>query len=92
MCDFKYNRNHSRVEVVDGVTIVHTNEYQSVNCFDGKIREIEVLEIYDNNGNRFYSNFDSVEKANEAIERLAKEGITAVIGPKGPWTDFFYFI
>ena len=45
----------------------------------------EVVEMYDSNGNKYYSNFESIEKANKAIAELAVRGITAVVGPKAPW-------
>lgn len=74
-------------EVIDGVTIV----YSSGTLFSfGPNHEIlprKVFEMYDANGNKFYSNFGSIDEANQEIAKLAEEGITAVIGPKAPWID-----
>ena len=43
--------------------------------------------MYDSNGNKFYSNFESIEEANKEIAELAERGITAVVGPKAPCRD-----
>lgn len=87
-----------RKEVIEGVTVVYTGNksyvhqgYEPKFSFEGGGYEDrgyklgEDIEMYDADGNRFYSNFDSIEKANKAIEKLAESGITAVIGPKAPW-------
>lgn len=77
----------TRKEVIDGVTVVHTGMTNSVSV-NGHIKSEEIVEMYDSNGNRFYSNFGSIEEANKAIVTLAEEGITAVIGPKAPCTGY----
>ena len=75
-------------EVIDGVTVVHTGFIQRVLSHESSGSELEeIVEMYDSNGNRFYSNFGSIEEANKAIVKLAEEGIAAVIGPKAPWRD-----
>ena len=87
-----------RKEIIDGVTVVHTGMsrfvhqgYRSKFSWEGGghedlgYSEVEVLEMYDKDGNRFYSNAETLEKAQEYIAKLAEEGITAVIGPKAPW-------
>ncbi len=76
-----------RTEVIDGVTIVHTGMYSErlpMNPNFPSYETEEIVEMYDADGNRFYSNYGAVESAQEAIERLAEEGVTAVIGPKSP--------
>ena len=76
----KFNRK----EIIDGVTIIHTGWKMPVHDLNGQIFAHEIIKIYDADGNSFYSNFESIEEATIAIKRLAKEGITAVIGPKAP--------
>jgi len=85
MNDFKMKKmkDLTRKEVIDGVTIVHSGEF----TYDEGLPR-EVLEMYDANGNKFYSNFESIEEANQEIAKLAEEDITAVIGPKAPWRDY----
>ena len=77
----------TRKEVIDGVTIVHSGMTQYIFGPNHEKLPREMLEMYDANGNRFYSNFESLEEANQAIAKLAEEGVTAVIGPKAPWID-----
>ncbi len=77
-----------KTEVIDGVTIVHTGVYHErfpMNPDRPSSELEEEIEMYDADGNRFYSNFGSMERAQEVVERLAEEGVTAVIGPKAPW-------
>ena len=71
-------------EIIDGVIVCHTGEINYL-IRENEIEPIEKIEMYDLNGNRFYSNFASLEEANKAIEELAGNGQTAVIGPKAPW-------
>ena len=78
----------NRKEIIDGVTIIHTGWKMPSYGFNGEIVSKEILEMYDAEGNRFYSNYDSIEEATIAVERLAKEGITAVIGPKAPCINY----
>lgn len=75
-------------EVIDGVTVIHTGMTLHYSGFNYEPATEEYVEMYDSNGNRFYSNFESMEEANEKINELAKEGITAVIGPKAPWKNY----
>lgn len=82
--DFIHNKG---IEVIDGITIVHSGMTAFVHGQNGKLLPREGLEMYDANGNRFYSNFESIEKANQAVVKLAEEGITAIIGPKAPCRD-----
>jgi hypothetical protein len=82
-------------EIIDGVRVVHTGEKVMVNQgYKGKFgggyenlgyAEKERLEMYDSNGNRFYSNCSSLEEAEKLVEKLKKEGKNAIIGPKAPW-------
>lgn len=74
-------------EIIDGVTIVHSGTYRFVTGVGGMIVPFEEVKMYDNDGNIFYSNFQSIEEAEQAILKFADEGINAVIGPKGPKTD-----
>ena len=88
----------TRKEVIDGVTVVYSGDIQYVHQgnrpksswkvggykdLDYKLKES--VEMYDSNGNRFYSNYESIEEANKAIAKLAERGITAIVGPKAPW-------
>ncbi len=63
-----YMKSHptKKVEVIYGVAVVHTGVYYS----DGD----EALQMYDANGNRAYSNCNSLEEAEQMIERLEAEG------------------
>ena len=95
----KSENNRKFVEIIDGVTVVHTGKtqfvhqgYRSKFSWEGGVvdedlgyREEEVLEMYDKDGNRFYSNYDTLEEAQQDVAKLAAEGINAVIGPKAPW-------
>ena len=78
-------KSHKFYEYVDNVKVIHTGEFLQSKCFDGSIKIEEILDMYDLNGNKFYSNYSSVEEAEVAIKELAKEGITAIIGPRAPW-------
>lgn len=75
-------RNFKAKEIIDGVTVVHTGRYLYVHK-----EKQEILEMYDSNGNRFYSNCVSLEEAEKLVEELKQEGKNAVIGPKAPWKD-----
>lgn len=93
MNDFKLDDLTSKLddltrEVIDGVTIVHSGMTQFIYGPNHEILPREMLKMYDANGNKFYSNFKSIEEANQAIAKLAEEGITAVIGPKAPCRDY----
>ena len=73
---FKKPGEHTYSEVIDGVTVY----------YNGRITERgnPNVDMYDANGNQFYSNFSSLEDAKKSIIELAENGITAVIGPKAP--------
>ena len=87
MEDFKLD-DLARKEKIGGVTVVHTGITQYIYGPKKEILPQEVLEMYDANGNQFYSNFESIEEANKEITELAEKGITAVIGPKAPYRDY----
>ncbi len=72
-----------KVEVIDGVSVVHTGDYDTW-YLDGKPQKIESLEMYDANGNRAYSNCSSLEEAEQMVKRLEAEGKTAIIGRATP--------
>lgn len=38
--------------------------------------------VYDKNGNRFYSNCESLKEAEKLVKELESEGKKAIIGPK----------
>ena len=82
-------RDFQHEEVIDGVRVVHTGLIEDVYEYDvnghAEAKLEEVLEMYDANGNRFYSNCSSLEEAQKLVERLKAEGKNAVIGPKAPW-------
>ena len=81
-------RDFQHEEVIDGVRVVHTGLTECVFKHDVNrhvVKQKEVLEMYDANGNRFYSNCSSLEEAQKLVERLKAEGKNAVIGPKAPW-------
>lgn len=86
MGDFKLG-DSVRKEVIDGVTVVYIGGTLLNSGPGNELVPIKGVEMYDAAGNRFYSNFDSIEKANQVITKLAEEGITAVIGPKAPLRD-----
>lgn len=72
-------------EIIEGVIAVHTGRCVPFLNKKGEIEEREMIDFYDAAGNRFYSNFESLKEAQEAIKRLANEGTIATIGPKAPW-------
>lgn len=84
-------RDFQHEEVIDGVRVVHTGLTDYVYEYDVKghaeAKPKEILEMYDVNGNRFYSNCSSLEEAQKLVERLKAEGKNAVIGPKAPWMN-----
>ena len=84
-------RDFQHEEVIDGVRVVHTGLIDYVYEYDKKeyaeAKPKEILEMYDVNGNRFYSNCSSLEEAQKLVERLKAEGKNAVIGPKAPWMN-----
>lgn len=88
-------RDFQHEEVIDGVRVVHTGltltdyvyEYDVKGHSEAKLKEKEILEMYDVNGNCFYSNCSSLEEAQKLVERLKAEGKNAVIGPKAPWRN-----
>lgn len=84
-------RDFQHEEVIDGVRVVHTGLTNYVYEYDVKghaeAKPKEILEMYDVNGNRFYSNCSSLEEAQKLVERLKAEGKNAVIGPKAPWMN-----
>lgn len=85
---FKTRSFAKRKEIIDGVTVVHSGFTYYIHGPQRKRLPREKLEMYDANGNKFYSNFESIEEASQTIVKLAEEGITAVIGPKAPWLDY----
>lgn len=88
-------RDFKHEEEIDGVRVVHTGMTASVHKgyrskFSGRHEDLgyeeeEILEMYDANGNRFYSNCSSLEEAEKLVAKLKEEGKDAVIGPKAPW-------
>ena len=78
---------HQHEEEIDGVRVVHTGITQYIYDSDGKPLPREILEMYDANGNRFYSNCSSREESEELVAQLKKEGKDAVIGPVAPARD-----
>ena len=94
MNDLKSDKS-TKKEVIDGVTIIyhgifkgdpeelhHPDPLGKTFVFNGKW---ELVTMYDADGNRFYTNCSSENEAYQVINRLAEEGITAVIGPKAPY-------
>lgn len=69
-------RDFKHEEEFDGVRVVHTGLNDEMN--------MEILEIYDANGNRWYTNIPSIKGAEMLIEKLKAQGKEAVIGPKAP--------
>ncbi|HOZ53755.1 MAG TPA: hypothetical protein PKY25_00245 [Bacilli bacterium] len=84
-----------KTEIIDGVVIVHTGNYQRVHqgyrpgvrggYVDRGYKEEEMVEMYDKDGNRFYSNCGTLDDAKKLVAKLAEEGKNAIIGPKAPW-------
>ena len=89
-------RNFKHEEEIDGVKVIHTGLIRNVHrgyklsLKGGEYKDLgyeqqECIEMYDFNGNRFYSNCSSKEEAEKLVAKLKKEGKDAVIGPKAPW-------
>lgn len=78
-------RDFKHEEEIDGVRVVHTGMTQYIYDSKGNPLPKEILEMYDSNGNRFYSNCSSLAEAEKLVEKLKAEGKDAVIGPKAPW-------
>ena len=72
------------MEIIDGVTIVYFGATEKL--VKDQLEEPPVR-MYDKSGNSFHSNYDSIERAEEAIAKLKAEGKDAVIGPKAPLFD-----
>ncbi len=79
----EFDEKPKKVEVIDGVSVVHTGDYDTW-YLDGKPQKIESLEMYDANGNRAYSNCSSLEEAEQMVKRLEAKGKTAIIGRATP--------
>lgn len=69
-------RDFKHEEEFDGVRVVHTGLNDEMN--------MEILEMYDMNGNRWFTNCPSLEGAQKIVEKLKNDGKEAVIGPKAP--------
>ena len=77
------NRPQNR-EVIDGVIVVHTGKYVRTRRNGRFDPPVEVLEIYDENGNIFIGNHDDMEHAEFEVAFYQKHGIDAVIGHRAP--------
>lgn len=75
-------RDFLHEEIIEGVRVVHTGMKEYI-YDNGKQLPREIIEMYDANGNRFYSNCPSQE-AEKLVEELKTKGKEAVIGPKAP--------
>ena len=71
-------------EVIDGVIVVHTGKYNRTRRNGRFDPPVEVLEIYDENGNIFLNNHDDIEHAELEVAFYQKHGIDAVIGHRAP--------
>ena len=90
----KSSKRTQRIGIIDGVKVVHTGRRHYIHKgilmgINGKKKNlgyelVEVLEKYDVNGNRLYSNCSSQEEAEKLVEELEKEGKKALIGPVAP--------
>jgi len=83
-----FNKKKKQQDTIDGINVIYNNE---LGCVDEKVEniiEIVSADIYDENGNKFYQNFSSLNEANYALCELAERGVVAVIGPKGPIKDY----
>lgn len=83
-----FNKEKKQQDIIDGVNVIYNNE---LGCVDEKVEniiEIVSAEVYDENGNKFYQNFSSIDEANYTLCELAERGVVAVIGPKGPIKDY----
>lgn len=81
--EMKTNKlNTTRKEVIDNVVCVHTGSFYYRNS-----EYKELIDFYDKDGNRFYTNTDGIENAERIIAKLRNEGKRAIIGPKAPWRD-----
>ena len=76
-------------EKIDGVRVIHTGLIMNVHrgykasLIGGEYKDLgyeqqECIEMYDFNGNRFYSNCSSKEEAEKLVAKLKKEGKDAV--------------
>ena len=82
-------RNFEDEEEIDGVRVIHTGLIRNVHrgyklsLKGGEYKDLgyeqqECIEMYDFNGNRFYSNCSSKEEAEKLVAKLKKEGKDAV--------------
>jgi hypothetical protein len=74
--------------IIDGVLCVPNGEFldefdEDNGCLIKTLPDWDYFDI--ETGNKFCTNCTSKEQAEEVIQRLKKEDIDAVIGPKGPW-------
>lgn len=80
--DFGYKEQYGEVIVKwSGFITPRTN------CF-GDTVYCEDVYFFDKEGNRFLSNFDNKEKAEEFVASLEKKGEKAILGPRAPWHSF----
>lgn len=81
---FNVEKLKSRTEIIDGVTVLYTGLPGIYKDEELGYQLGEKIEMCDENGNPFYSNYNTKEPAEEAIKDLDKSGKKAIIGPKAP--------
>ena len=83
-----FDKERKQKEKINGINIIYKNEK---GCIDKKLENIMELasaDLFDENGNKFYQNFPSMDEAMFSLCELADRGIVAVIGPSGPIKDY----
>lgn len=79
----KYPR--SKKMIIDGCIVVDTGVINYYTKKGVRHHYREPYKIYDMDGNVFFGNYKSVEKATRFIEGQKSFGLTAVLGPVAPF-------
>lgn len=79
-------KEYEWAEVFDGVLLIHKG-FTYNHCIPDEDRPTEIIDMYDLSGNKFYGNYENIEKAEEELERMAQKGVELIIGHKAPCRD-----
>ncbi|MCR5483185.1 MAG: hypothetical protein K6E99_02120 [Bacilli bacterium] len=81
------NEDITKIEYIDGVTVVYGKYQKNGNSKVDKYLYMNSIKFYDDFGNEFYANFESIDEAYNQMYYLMNRGVATVIGPKAPIKD-----
>ena len=84
----KNNKDITRREYINGVTVEYGNYRITNNPTLNKYLYLNSIKFYDYLGNEFYANFDDINDAIAEQCKLADRGVASVIGPKAPIKNY----